>query len=96
MSEQLATDIDMTIERMTDLLKLTEDDGEDLPQGMPFAGVDTMELVGMLRPILYQWAMANPDRALDAMAVIHVATGDVVTQHAESDAEELYENAVGL
>jgi len=87
----LAEHVDATIERLAEVLNV-EDDEE---MATPLGRMSESDLLGMVRPMLYQWVASHRETALSAIAVLHVSTGDLLDEHEpDVDREELATRAL--
>ncbi len=91
LNDELADDVDATIERLGTLISIDS----ERTMTTPFGEMTEEDLLGLIRPSLWQWAASNDGTALAAVGLIHKATGDLIEKHApDRDAEELAEEAL--
>lgn len=88
--DELASDLDATVGRMAGVISLDRETKMQTPMGP----MTEAELVGLIRPSLNQWAAANPDTCVRALAVIHRMTGDLLAKHADADPNDLAVEAI--
>jgi hypothetical protein len=82
---ELADDTDASL---GELARMVEFNDEDAMQ-TPFGPMTEAELIDMIRPILHDWVRTNPEQAEQLLSILHLATGDLIEEHADRNAEEI-------
>jgi len=81
----LADDTDTSL---GELARMVEFDSENAMQ-TPFGPMTEAELIDMIRPILHDWVRSNPDQTKQLLSILHLATGDLMQEHADRSPEEI-------
>jgi len=84
-NRELADDTDTSL---GELARMVEFNDEDAMQ-TPFGPMTEAELIDMIRPILHDWVRTNPKQAEQLLSILHLATGDLIEEHADRDPEEI-------
>lgn len=84
-AKELARNLDKTIEQMVGRIDF-DDSGGSNPMG-----VSPEQAIGMMRPMLSQYARKNPEEVKRVIAIIHLETGGLLDYHTDDgvDAEDL-------
>lgn len=91
LDDELADDVDATIERIGEMISIDS----DRTMTTPFGEMTEADLLGLIRPSLWQWVGSKRDTALSAVALIHRSTGDLLDKHApDRDVDELARSAI--
>lgn len=90
LDRELADDVDATIERLGELISIDS----EKTMTTPFGEMTEADLLGLIRPSLWQWVGSKRDTALRAVALIHRSTGDLLDKHTDRDADELAREAI--
>lgn len=83
---ELADDIDDVLGSITQVLRLSS---ELTPMGM-----SEKDLVDMARTGIWNFAGSHPERAIEATAVLHHASGELLDKHTDEEIEDLARRAV--
>lgn len=82
---ELANDTDTSL---GELARMVSFDQENAMQ-TPFGPMTEAELIDMIRPTLHDWVRTNPAQAKELLSILHLATGELIEEHADRTPEEI-------
>jgi len=88
---ELADDTDRSL---GELARMVEFDREKAMQ-TPFGAMTEAELIDMIRPMLHDWVRTSPEPAKELLSILHLATGELIEEHAEESPEEIAADLAG-
>jgi len=83
--KELADDTDASLGSLS---RMVDFNSENAMQ-TPFGPMTEAELIDMIRPILHDWIRTNPRAAKELLSILHLATGELIEEHADRSAEEI-------
>lgn len=92
--QDLGNDVISTVNALMDVIEKKKESKPD-PDNPMASMMDPKELIATFKPQLFQKVQNKPEKTVQAMAVIHQASGDILRKHApDRDVSELASEAM--